>query len=687
MKKTVIKIGAVLLILTVIFGIVVMGLVAFAEKNIDYELDEMLFEGAKCDTAATYYAYDKDGELTEVYKSLNGTSKREWVHLDEVGHYLKNGFLAVEDREFYSHKGINVRRTLGAVLNYIFKFRDSFGASTVTQQVIKNISGDNQSTVMRKINEIFRAIRLERNHSKDEILELYLNIVPMSDNMYGVAIAAERYFGKESFELSIAEAATIIGITNAPTRYNPYLHPDACQEKRNAVLKAMYDCSVISESEYESARGEELKLIKYVPSDESLWFIDTAKKDIIVDIMQKYGITESAAAIMLHGSRIVLTMNPVIQGILDEFFKNKSNLSEKINDGLNYSMVITEPSTGNLLGVIGNVYNKGERMLYNYATAPITPGSVIKPLSIYAPLVESGDINMASMLEDAPVRYVGDVPYPRNTPDVYEGMIDVKDALKKSKNTIAVRLYERLGADRIYKILKDDYGWKGLVESEVTSDGRVISDLAEAPLALGQLSRGVSLRTLTESYNVFPSGGILRKGKSYYSVLDKNGETIVSAESSEKRVMKSDTAKIMNQMLSCVVEDGTARQIKLKESVDTAGKTGTSGGDRDRLFIGYTPYYTAGIWTGYSDGKEVGRNTPNHIEIWDGVMEKIHEQTVFKNNYDDILGFDTSGLTVQHFCKMSGMIPGDNCELDDENVIDFGYFTSDNIPNEICRYH
>ena len=687
MKKVIIRIGAVFVILTLLLGIVFGTFIAHAARNINYGLDEMLFEKAKNDTATTYYAHDESGELIEVWKSIPGVEKREWTHLDDIGSYLKYGFLAVEDREFYKHNGINLKRTLAAAFNYIFRFRDTFGASTVTQQLIKNISGDNQTTVKRKINEIFRALNLEKNHSKDDILELYLNIVPMSDNMYGVGIAAERYFGKECHELTVAEAATIVGITNAPSKYNPRLHPEACLEKRNRVLKAMLDCSVISEREYTEAKNSELILTDKSPTLDSLWFVETAKEDIISDVAEKYKITPSAAALMMSGSRIILTMNPTIQKILDDFFADKRNLSPNVDAGLNYSVVVTDPRTGDLLGVIGNANRKGERMLYNYATAPITPGSVIKPLSIYAPLLDLKGINWSYQVEDAPLRYIDGAPYPKNSPDIYDGMISVNDAIKKSKNTVAIRLYQMLGAESIYQRLSVDYGWKNLVEKQVNADGRIMSDLAEAPLALGQLTVGVPLRTLTESYNAFVNDGILISPRSYYCVLDKDGAYIVTTEQSKKRIMRSDTARIMNQLLSSVVEDGTASQIKLKEYVDAAGKTGTSGADRDRLFVGYTPYYTAGIWCGYSDGRSVGKNSPNHLEIWDSIMQRIHSETVFKNNYGEIKSFDTSGLSVQHYCKKSGMIPTENCKLDDDNAIVYGYFSADNMSKEECSYH
>ena len=252
MKKVLIRIASVIFIICFLLTIVSVSVIAYTGKNINYDLDEALFDKAGMDQTIYYYAYDKTGELVEVYKSSSDTIK-EWASFDEISENVKLGFIAMEDREFYNHNGVNFKRTLYAVLNHIFKFKSSFGASTITQQVIKNISGDNESSVARKIKEIFRAVSLERKHSKDDIFELYLNVVPMTGNIYGVSAAAEIYFGKEASELSVAEAATIVGITNAPAKYNPYTKAEECIAKRNKVLYAMHTIGYISDIEYREA--------------------------------------------------------------------------------------------------------------------------------------------------------------------------------------------------------------------------------------------------------------------------------------------------------------------------------------------------------------------------------------------------------------------------------------------------
>ena len=692
MKKFLIVVAVITLVATMLASSLIgIGLI-YAKKNIDFTFDEELFKQAKEEQTVYYYAYDKNGVLNEIYKGAKNTV-REWTDFKDIGENLKLGFIAAEDRKFYDHNGVNYKRTLAAIINHIFKVTESFGASTITQQVIKNISGDNENNISRKAKEILRALNLERNHSKDDIFEIYLNIIPMAGNVYGVGAAAEIYFNKEPNELSIAEAATLIGITNAPSRYNPYTNPEACIEKRNRVLYAMLSAGVIDQSQYDEAKNTSLQL-----SDEkgnfgiSSWFIETANEELLCDISEKYNLSKPASRLMLNGARVILTMNPHVQKIMEDYFNDTDNLSPKFHEGLNYSMAVCDPYTGDLLGIIGNGGKKNAEKLFNYATTPLKPGSVIKPIALYAPLIDKGDITWSTMLEDAPIEYVGSdinkAPYPRNTPDIYEGQIDVNEALKKSKNTIAIRLYNMLGGKNVFDHLKHEYGFNTLVENERLSDGRVISDINASPLALGQLSYGVSLRKMTEAYTVFSNGGELCSGRSYMAVYDRDGKSIIDKAVSKKRIYSVETSEIMNQLLSNVVGDGTARQITLKESVDTAGKTGTSGNDRDRLFVGYTPYYTAGIWCGFDKAdRQVGQNSPSHLKIWDDIMKKIHSELVFCS-YDEVLrSFNTDKLVIAPYCSKSGMVPTEWCELDEETVLKFGYFNSKYIPQNLCDYH
>ena len=581
MKKTVafvVVIAIIILIFTGTIGV-------YAAVAIDYSLDTSLFLSAKSSQSTEYYTQNETGEQELVRRVASG-GRKEWQSIYEMGELIKNSFIAVEDRSFYSHHGVNLRRTAQAAVKNLFS-GSGYGASTITQQVIKNISGDNERSIRRKLNEIFRAIHLEAEFSKEEILEIYLNIVPMSGNIYGVSAAADAFFGCEVKDLTPSQVATIVGMTNSPSKYDPKKHPEASREKRNKVLYAMKECGVIGESEYNKAINEPIEVKEGSQADSSSWFIESANRDIINDIAAKYSISYQAARMMMKGAKIYLTENPIIQRILEDFFEKETNLPEG-KEKLEYAMVVIDNESGNIVGVIGGRGKKSADGILSRAEINITPASALKPFSVYAPLIDEGRINMATLVEDAPLYYYENegemVGYPRNSPNEYDGFITVSEAVRRSKNTVAVRLLEDYGVRKSFLYMKDRLGFP-LIESKSLGKGE-ISDIGVAPLALGQLSEGMSLRQLTEAYTVFPRGGELTKAKTYYAVFSYDGSLIVSPTEEIKRVYKASTAKIVTALLDGVTNSGTASSIRLKEQVDTAGKTGTSGSDRDRLFVG-----------------------------------------------------------------------------------------------------
>lgn len=698
LRKFFTVISIAILSIALLFMLVIGFLYVYAKNNTDSELDEMLFSTSKNGTVTRLY-YNAGGEeeyIPREYTAITpGTEKKIWTSYNEISPLVKYAFIAAEDREFFNHPGFNFRRTVYALINSIFNITDKFGASTITQQVVKNISGDREQTFKRKLNEIIRAIKIEQNHSKEEILELYLNIVPMGDNISGVGLASEYYFGKSADELSVSEAATLAGITNAPAKYNPYTNLSESIKKRNSILYAMYECGYINKEEYESAKDSPLTLKDKQPITPLInsWFTETVCDDVCRDLVEKLSISETAARLMVTngGLSIYTTVKPEVQAALENYFEDYSNFPEEINNGLDFSMIITDSVTGYVRGIVGNAGEKTANRILNYAEALHVPGSTLKPIALYAPLIDSKEINWATVFDDVPVKVTEEggeyVCFPKNSPNVYDGLTTVSDAIRVSKNTIAVRLYEILGKEKIYGILRDNYGFSTLVRSERSESGRIITDMDVSPLALGQLSYGVSLRKLTEAYSVFPSYGELKPAKTYLSVFDSHGKMLISNEKESKRVLNAETAKIMNMLLMRVVDSGTAKKITLKETVDTAGKTGTSGADRDRLFIGYTPYYTAGIWCGYDgENKSIGALSVSHLEIWDGVMRKIHEYAI--SSGERVKGFDTEGLLYLPFCSDSGAMFTHSCLFDlRPSRLRYGYFTEDNKPNGACTVH
>ena len=669
-------------IAALIFGVMAIWLY----KDIDFSVDEQLFEGSRSFESTVFYADSGEGdEYTPVAIETSGSIRKLHYSIGEISKLVTDGFVAVEDKKFYEHKGVDLSRTALAAVNLLTKRERTFGASTITQQVIKNISGDNQLSIKRKVSEIIRALHIERVYSKEDILEVYLNIIPMGDNIYGIGAASRAYFGKAPDEISVSEAATLIGITNAPTAYSPYLNADACERKRNIVLRVMADEGIITEDEYRSAINEALYVIPRADREDRFdsWFTETVISEICDDLVTKYDISTPAARMMLLGGgyKVYTTMSPRIQGIMEEYFEDRNNLNSKGNDEMNYAMVVCDPKNGNLLGVIGNAGVKDGNRLLNHATTPHIPASALKPIAIYAPMIDQGMINWATVFDDVPVSFFKDGEgyreYPKNSPDVYSGLTTVKDAIKLSKNTVAVRLAGILTPKVIYKSLVDNFGFNTLVERE----GK-LTDIDIAPMALGQLCYGVPLLNLTEAYSVFPNDGIWNKTRSYLYLYDHNGRVVLENTAEERRVFQQSTARIMNKLLMKVTESGTASAISLKDKVDCAGKTGTSSGNYDKLFVGYTPSLTAGIWCGYDNGTPIYKMAKSHLEIWDEVMCRIYEESYERET------FSSDGLIKLPYCKDSGREYSENCIYDPRgDRLEYGYFTEDNRPIGVCDRH
>ncbi len=701
-RRTALIFTAAVLSLCLIFAICLFIAFAYAKKTVSYAGDEMLFAAAKKGSVIRVYADAdmSDGKYTpiEVEAVYPAAEQKEWVPYRDIPDSVIRSFLAMEDRDFFSHKGVSLRRTAKAAVNYLLGSRGgSFGGSTVTQQVVKNISGDNGYTVKRKLTEILRAYHMEQMHSKEEILEVYLNILPMGENTVGVSLAAERYFGKPLSALDFGEIAVLVGIANAPARYNPHTAPESCIEKRNRVLFAMKQTGVIEEREYEAFCSAPLSVMPPKANESSVhsWFAETVLSEIKEDLCREKGISLSAAdAILARGGlSVYTTMDKEVQSALESAFANGQLLCAERAEGLQAAMVIVDSKSGNLLGIVGQLGKKEGNLLLNHALVPHTPGSALKPLALYAPLLDSGRVNPATVFDDVPLSFTKSGTsyraYPKNYPAVYSGLITVKDALRLSKNTVAIRLYEMLGAENIYRNLSRTYGFDTLVRKAKGEEGKMLTDLSAAPLALGQLTYGVSLRRLTEAYTVFAAEGMLRSGKSYFSVKTEEGELLLEKKSEEKRVLSPEGACLMNQMLSEVVDSGTAKSISLSRLVDTAGKTGTSGDDKDRLFVGYTPYYTAGVWMGYESGdRAIGKASVSHLALWDRVMRDVHRKRLSAQGQDAVESFSTAGLVKCSYCKDSGCLCGSFCQMDARGEREESFFfLRSNRPSGICHTH
>lgn len=704
-----------------VFGICAFSYVYY---HIDYTTDEMLFSLARGSHTTRFYYHDPHaaseggvGNATDILPSvslqsvlpigyravewegqrIHGGSNSIWCEYQDIPQAMKDAFVAIEDKRFFQHEGVDWLRTAKAAANYLLHFDGRFGGSTITQQLIKNISSDDDISITRKIREMCRALHLERTHSKQEILELYLNIVPLSQGCVGVGAAAELYYGKSVCELSTAECAAIAAITNSPVRFDPYTAGENNRARRDLILRQMLAEGMLDQAGYEAA-VKEVPLLEPLPERREPvydWYIETVVSDVIRDLMQEKGLSFDAAERLVYGGglQIYTQMDAAVQKTLTAFFEDLSNFPSACQNGLCCAMVICDPYSGDLLGIASSVGKKKENRILNYGADVLrAPGSALKPLSIYAPAIEENLISWATVTDDVPLRFIkgdnGYTAWPHNSPMVYSGLTDVKDAVALSKNTVAVRVFEKLGPERSYAYLQR-MGIDTLVRSRASVHGGSVTDLAAAPLALGQLSDGLSLRSLTNAYGTLANGGEYYPSRSYSVVLDGRGDLLLKKEAAGERIFSKETACIMTELLQGVTSYGTGKTLKLDELLDTAGKTGTSGEGRDKWFVGYTPYYTAGVWCGYADGNTAVADSLSHthLSVWDAVMQRLHRP--YTASAKEPRAFSTALRVVRRsYCKDSGLIPCEACRKDPRgNRIATGYFKAGTEPRQICNCH
>lgn len=664
------KVAKTLLILTIILCIlgsltVLIGafyLLRYKNCQIDEDLLKISLHSGK----TQFYRYDFNNKETSSETAilidnayLDNGIQYQYVPLEEIPQNLVNAFIAIEDKRFYSHNGLDYFRTGKATLHYLLG-KHQFGGSTITQQLVKNLTGNDEISVDRKLTEAFCALELEKNHDKTEILEMYLNVINLSEGCRGVGAAAEHFYSKKPMDLSLSECATIAAITNNPAYYNPASHPDNNLKRRNSILKCMLDQGMIETESYYSAISEPIKLHKSkskVHRQINSWYIDMVTEDVISDLCHKYDISKSVASLMLYngGFHIYTAMDADIQAILDDYYTNQYNFPID-SDGkmAQSSMIVIDPYTGDILGVAGAIGKKTGNRIQNYATTTKRPpGSTIKPISTYAPALEKGLINWATVFEDSPIikETINQKAWPSNVDHSYVGNVTVQYAVEHSLNTVAVKIMQMLGKEEAFEFLNNKLHIKSLCQNE---------DFGYAALALGQPSHGITLRELTAAYSIFEEG-IMSKSRSYYKVTDSSGNIVLDNASNQEAVISKDNAAIMTKLLETVVDTGTAAgKITLDHSVEVAGKSGTSQGNCDRLFVGYTPELLAGVWFGYDYPKDLSEFGGNvSVYIWDEVMTKICNETSYGKVYKFPIPNTVQKLTYN---KENGVVPPDTAD-------------------------
>lgn len=672
----------ILLILVVVLLFLVGSFVVFyfkLDKNIDLSL---IKPTGSTITRIYYFDYEdrenRVGKPVELKEEQIFLQKSEWKSLYEIPQNLIDAFVAIEDKRFFDHNGVDWLRTIKATTNYIFgKDKSSFGGSTITQQLIKNLTGDNKATPKRKLEEIFRALNLEKNISKNKILETYLNIVYLSENCYGVGVAAETYFDKSIEDLSLSECASLASIVKNPTKYDPYLNPEENNKRKNVVLKEMLDQKYITNDEYEKAIAETIyvnKMHQDVNHGIYSWYTEAIIHDITNDLCDKYKINEKTARMMIlkGGLNIYSTIDPNLQKKLESVYLNyKTYLKMENGEYPQSSCVLIDAKTSDVLAIVGGIGEKRANMILNravYTKRP--PGSVLKPLSVYAPSVEEGLVVDSTIVEDTPLNENGN--WPKNSPDRYRGIMPISYALAHSVNTVSVKTLEKLGIDTSYKYLTTKFKLN-LVEK----------DKALAPLGLGQLTYGESLINLTNAYTSFANGGYLSKPRTYLYVTDNEGNVILSNEEQKTQALSLETSQIITKMLEKVVKEGTARCINIKDNISVAGKTGTSSDNKDKWFIGYTPELVCGVWTGFDTPKAINTNINPSCIIFNEIISKAYENTEVD------LNFKTSENIIEvEYCRDSGCLPTYMCNNDirgDRTTT--GFFVKGTEPKDSCTIH
>ncbi len=624
----------------IIFSCIIITATVFLHRYRAFKIDVSLLDMASKKEDTVFYRYEFSDRQSRIGnavlidgESLSNGTKYKFIPYEDIPQDMINAFIAIEDKRFYKHNGVDFLRSSKAVVNYLLGGNSRFGGSTITQQLIKNLTGDDEISSKRKINEIFSAINLEKEFDKSEILETYLNIINLSDGCRGIGAAAEHFYSKAPEELTLSEIATLAAITNNPSKYNPRVNPQNAKKRRDLVLEQMKNLGYITVAEYDIALQDPIKL-NLSENDQgriNSWYTDMVVADITRDLSEKYGISREYASFLLYsgGYKIYTAEDRAIQSILDDYYSNINNFpSDKNGKYPQSSMIIIDPYTGDILGVAGAAGEKKGNRIQNFATqAKRPPGSAIKPLSVYAPALERGLIEWSSIIEDSPTINSNGKAWPSNSNGKYLGPVTVKYAVENSLNTVAVKVLEMLGNENSLDFLRNTLRITSLDEK---------NDSGSASLALGQHSIGITLRELVGGYTAL-SSGIMSKPRSYFRVTNSNGEIILDNTAKQERVLSKENAAIITKLLECVVDSGTAKGlITLDSSISVAGKTGTTQNNLDRLFVGYTPDLLCGAWFGYEYPKNLDDFGGNYAAVfWDDVMSRIYSETDYAYSSKD----------------------------------------------------
>ncbi len=684
----------VLLVALITGTIVGVAFAVYVNNYIEVDVSEIKMLSTNQDMTTRLYYMDYSDRTNRIgtpveieNQQLFSSENRTWVSYSEIPSYLIEAFVSIEDERFWTHSGVDWKRTLGATF-YFAIGKSSYGGSTITQQLIKNVTGDNDVTIQRKVKEIMTALELEKTLDKTEILEMYLNTIYLSEHCYGIQAAANAYFDKDVTELTLTECAALAAIPKYPYKYDPYVNPENNKDRRDDVLWKMHELGKLTDEEYETALNAELVISENVrtaaTSATTSWYTDAVIEDTIDLLVENMGVTETVASQMVYtgGLHIYTVMDPFVQDTLENYFENQDNFP-KVNKGVQpeASMVVIDPETGDILGLVGGRGEKSSSRILNYATQTTrSPGSSIKPVAVYGPALEYGVINYCTLINDAPVK--GN--WPVNYPAGYRGPTPIYDAVARSVNTVSVRTLQKLGLENSYDFVHNKLGMTSVIGERTTNSGQVLSDINLSALGLGGMNYGVTVRELTSAYQVFANKGVYTGNRTIIKILDSNGNVIVDNSGEASIVMSEQNASIMTKILQGVISYGTGSRMNVDAYVNVAGKTGTTSDDCDRWFMGYTPHYIGGVWFGYAMPMSLNGFSETRapsLAIWDDIMQQLHKPLIDSKSVESFELAD--GVVRASICAKSGKLATKSCNDGVRN----GYFVSGNMPGSYCTEH
>lgn len=676
-KTTKILKRIILVLLTIILvgGFIALGTAfAWIRSAKPLNIDELLTLNQ-----TTYIVDEKDVVIDKLHANENRTT----VTLDQIPKQLQDAFIAIEDKRFYSHFGIDIYRVFGAARVNIQTGKFSQGFSSITQQLIKKVYLTDKKALKRKVVEMYYAIQLERRFTKDQILESYLNTIPLGHNTAGVKEAALYYYGKDLDKLTLAENAMLAGITNNPSLYSPYRHFDYATKRKELILGEMLKQDKISKDQYDQAISEEVKLTKVQSEVETSYFADMVIHDVLEAIENELGYSEEEAQLKLFngGLKIVATIDTDMQNAVEASFKNgamfpKSSADSNGNLQPEAAAIVIDHTTGQVKAVMGGRSENVRRGLNRATQSLRQPGSTIKPLAVYAPALDNG-YTIASVVDDSPVTY-GKYS-PENYGGTFKGLVTLREGIQHSLNVVAVKIVQDIGLSRSADYLKR-FG----ISSLVTDPKEKTNDLGLGSLALGGLTKGIKPIEMAAAYSVFPNKGVYNKPITFTKIYDKDNNLIFENKAVKERVISEQVAYLMVDIMQGVVKGGTGGRAALP-NMPVAGKTGTTTRNLDAWFVGYTPYYTTAVWMGHDEPKNLGFTGGSFpAMLWKDIMSGIHKNLPTKK-------FDMpSGLVSMEICTTSGKRPSELCALDQRgSTIRSEVFIKGTEPSaeEICDVH